>query len=398
MTDASPVCSFQEGRSNEVEETSKKKKSSVYLYTISSNRVLLLFLCALMDDTCENYARSQIVGNYGEEDDDEVEDDDEEQEETNVGDNEVNEIARQNGDGDDNDDDNDDDDDNRYDDDVDDDNGEDHNGRKKNESVNLQRHPKKRKLKSLLSSYEFAPRVPPPISAPKPSVGGRNTLTDWSEHETFVLLEAWGSRYLKCGRKSLRSEEWQEVADRVSQESKMVRTDSQCRNRLDTLKKKYKKEKANLKGSRIVNTKWVYFKKMDMLLSPGGNAIINPSVNLNNTNGTYETRGSSGNSDYHENDDDDDDDDDSDLLPPKKSKPKASFKLLADSINKFSEIYEKIENNKIQLMIELEKMRMDFHRDLELQKRQLLDRAQAEITKVQGDHEENDASAENVSG
>ncbi|KAI3777808.1 hypothetical protein L1987_47611 [Smallanthus sonchifolius] len=340
----------------------------------------LLFLCALMDDTRE-YGLNQRYGSVNnvkeEEDDDEVEDDEEEQDETNVGDNELNETTQQNGD--------DDNDDDQYDD--DDDDGEDH------DNVNQQRHPKKRKLKSLLSSYEFAPRVPPPTSAPKPSFGGRNTLTDWSEHETFVLLDAWGERFLKCGRKSLRSEEWLEVADRVSQESKFERTDSQCRNRLDTLKKKYKKEKANLNVGKIINTKWAYFKKMDMLLSPG-----NPSVNANNKNGVDQTRGTSGNS-YSHDEEEDDDDDDSDLLPPKKSKPGGSFKLLADSINKFCEIYEKIENNKIQQMIKLEKMKMDFHKDLELQKRQILDRAQAEITKVQqGDYEDNDVSAENISG
>ncbi|KAK9054700.1 hypothetical protein SSX86_025779 [Deinandra increscens subsp. villosa] len=333
-----------------------------------------------------NCTQSQIDRKY--------DDDDEEEDETNVGDNEL----HQNGDDDDDEDDEDDEDE--------DDGGHHHHGGRGNDNVvNQQRHPKKRKLKSLLSSYEFAPRVPPPISARKPSFGGRNTLTDWSEHETFVLLDAWGDRFIKCGRKSLRSEEWLEVADRVSQESKIERTDSQCRNRLDTLKKKYKKEKANLNGSRIINTKWVYFKKMDMLLSSsGGNAVINPSVNPNYTNAAVgeTTKGTSANS-YSRNDDvddDDDDDDDSDLLPPKKSKPTDSFKLLADSINKFSEIYEKIENGKIQQMIELEKMKMDFHKDLELQKRQILERAQAEISKLQqGDYEEdNDVSAENISG
>ncbi|XP_071711789.1 trihelix transcription factor ENAP1-like [Rutidosis leptorrhynchoides] len=315
--------------------------------------------------------------------------DDEEQEleqEVNIGDNEINGSTHHNDDRDDDDDDEDE---------VDDDDGEDH-------SVNMQRHPKKRKLKSLLLSYEFAPRVPPPTSARKPLLGGRNTHTDWSEHETFVLLEAWGNRFLQCGRKSLRSDEWQEVANQVSQVSKMERTDSQCRNRLDTLKKKYKKEKFNsVKGNKSGSTNWVYFKKMDMLLSPNFqqtsrvdsrvNVVINPSVNPNRTNGVDETRGISGNSDSLEGDND------SDMLPPKKLKSRTdehvggSFKMLAESINKFSDIYEKIENSKIQQMIELEKMRMEFHKDLELQKRQILERAQAEIAKVgQGDYEDND--------
>ncbi|KAL4583904.1 hypothetical protein LXL04_008489 [Taraxacum kok-saghyz] len=343
------------------------------------------------------YTQSQIV-KYADEDDDEVEEDDEEeqeqeQEETNVGDNDT----QQNGNHENN--------DNQFDDDEEDEDDDNDDENRRKDSVNLQRHPKKRKLKSLLSSYAFAPRVPPPSMAPPPksSFGGRNTLTDWSEHETFVLLDAWGERFFQCGRKSLRSEEWQEVADRVSQESKIERTDSQCRNRLDTLKKKYKKEKASLTGSRIVNTKWVYFKKIDMLLS-GENVSLNPSsVHLNLANGVDDMR----DSDSQENDDDD-----SDLLPlpPKKLKSKeggggggggggGSFRLLAESINKFSEIYEKIENAKIQQMIELEKMRMEFQKDLEMQKRKILDKAQAEITKVrEGDYEENDGSAENVSG
>lgn len=280
------------------------------------------------------------------------------------------------------------------------------NGDNDDDDVNLQRHPKKRKLKSLLSSYGFAPQVPPSTSARKPSFGGRNTHTDWTEHASFVLLEAWGDRFLQCGRKSLKLEEWQEVADKVSRVSNIKRTDSQCRNRLDTLKKKYKKEKANLEKGRGVNSKWVYFKKMDMLLSSNSrvdsveNALMNTIVNRNSVNEVDEMRGSSGNSDSQESEDDDDDDDL--LLPPKKSLKAyrdggGSLKFLVDSINKFSEIYEKVENSKIQQIIELEKMRMDFHKDLELQKRQILDRAQAEITKRLGDYEDNGVSPGNVS-
>jgi hypothetical protein len=45
-------------------------------------------------------------------------------------------------------------------------------------------------------------------------------------------------------------------------------------------------------------------------------------------------------------------------------------------------------------------MRMDFHRELEMQKRRILERAQTEIAKIRhsdGDEEENDVSAENAS-
>ncbi|KAL3639716.1 hypothetical protein CASFOL_001280 [Castilleja foliolosa] len=296
-----------------------------------------------------------------------------------------------------------------------------YNGGDNEDYSDLQRHPKKKKLKTLISSYEFAPRIPAasPVvpSAPKPSYGGRNPLTDWTEHETMILLDAWGERFLKQGRKSLRSEEWQEVSEKVSQESKIERTDTQCRNRLDTLKKKYKKEKMKLvdnNGKKGFVSEWVYFKKMDALLSSpptraglscgldsGEFVFMNPKDYLNQSNGLDEMRDSPGDSESTEGEQDESLK--TGLVRPKNKNngKNKSFKLLADSFRKFSDIYEKIEHSKRQQMVELERMRMDFHRDLELQKRQILERAQAEIARIrQGDDDDDNAvvSAENVSG
>lgn len=367
-----------------------------------------------------NAPYSRAIGNEYVDDDEEDENEEEEEDEEELGEedgeNNQNNGIRYVGKDVDVDDDDDDDDE-----DADVDEEEDEEDNQKNfsrriDDVDLERHPKKRKLKSLVSSYEFAPRLPaPPVTAPsasKPSFAGRNPLTDWTEHETFVLLDAWGDKFLQRGRKSLRSEEWQEVAEKVSEVSKIERTDTQCRNRLDTLKKKYKKEKINLAETGSNTSKWVYFKKMDMLMSTsaqqrglscgvdsGEYVFMNPRVYLNRANGLDEMRDSPGNSESA------DGEDDSDGLPPKKRKSGrehnegSSFRLLADSIQKFSEIYEKIENNKRQQMLELEKMRMDFHRDLEMQKRQIMERAHAEIAKIhQCDDDENDVSADNASG
>ncbi|KAL6974380.1 hypothetical protein U1Q18_028562 [Sarracenia purpurea var. burkii] len=264
---------------------------------------------------------------------------------------------------------------------------------------------KKRRLETLVSNYEFVPR--------KPSHVVRNPPIDWTDHSTFVLLEVWGDRFLQLGRKSLRSEDWQEVAEKISEESKAEWTDSQCRNRLDTLKKKYKKEKAKMEATTGYISKWVFFKKMDMLLNSssrqncglpcgidsGEYVFMNPRVYLNRSNGLDEMRDSPCESESFE------DDEDSDGLPPKRKgsggeeNDGSSYNLLADSIQKFGEIYEKIESSKRQQMMELEKMRMDFQRDLEVQKKQILERAQEEIAKIrQGDDDETDVSAENFSG
>ncbi|KAI4379318.1 hypothetical protein MLD38_005632 [Melastoma candidum] len=284
-----------------------------------------------------------------------------------------------------------------------------------------ERHAKKRKLKSLALSYEFAPRVPPPPTetVPPPSMtrlssGGRNALADWTERETFVLLDEWGDRFIQRSKKILRADEWQEVAAKVSQceVSKPNRSESQCRNRLDTLKKKYKKEKSKL-AEMGGSSKWVYFTKMDMLmfssateqaglscgLDSGEYVFSNPSVYLNQANGMDEMRDSPGNSESSQKAEEDD----SDGLPPKKRKSgrgsRLNFRLLACSVKKFSKLYEKIENRRTQQMLELEQMRMQFQCDLEAQRRQIMETAQAEIVRIRlGDGNDEDLSNGNTNG
>ncbi|KAK7380014.1 hypothetical protein VNO78_32346 [Psophocarpus tetragonolobus] len=289
--------------------------------------------------------------------------------------------------------------------DFDDDEGE--NGYDDENDVAYPRIPKKRKVVGAGGSYEFAPRV-------KFSYGSRGSGSgeEWNEHETFVLLEVWGDKFLQLGRNSLRSEEWHEVAEKVSEELKSERTVTECRSVFDKLKRRYKKEKGRMDEMGLGSCKWPYFKKMDMLMASsarqeyglacgvdsGEYVFMNTRVYLNRSNGFDEMRDSPGES---ESDDDDyeeedcgggggggggDDDD-------------TSFRVLADSIQKFGKIYEKIENSKRQQMMELEKMRLDFNRELELQKKQILERAQAEIAKIQEvDEEDTETSGgENLS-
>ncbi|KAM5547701.1 trihelix transcription factor ENAP1 [Rosa sericea] len=279
-------------------------------------------------------------------------------------------------------------------------------------------HPKKRKLKNLDSGYEFAPRVKFP---------GRvgSSSEEWTEHAVFVLLEVWGDRFLELGRKSLRSEDWSDVAVKVSEGSKLERNDKQCRKMLDMLKRKYKKEKAKIEETGG-SSKWGYFKKMEMLMASnmrqecglacgvdnGEYVFMNTRVYLEKSNGFDEMRDSPGES---ETDEDENESDQNGFgfgigIPPRQGGAGglegSSFRVLADSIQKFGEIYENIESSKRQQMMELEKMRRDFNKEMELQKKQILERAQAEIAKIQeadedddddDDDDDSDASAEDLS-
>ncbi|ONK76585.1 uncharacterized protein A4U43_C03F29840 [Asparagus officinalis] len=283
-----------------------------------------------------------------------------------------------------------------------------------------------------LDNFEFVPRKPPPLSvvANLKSSGVKNSPPDWSEDSTFVLLDAWGDPFVKNGGKSLRCDEWIEVAKKVNQDSRITRSDSQCRNRLDTLKKKYKKEKARMAEIPNFKSDWIYFKKMDSLMSSpspapaqvtrssplrltcgvdaGEYVFSNSRVYLNRANAMDEMRDSPGDTGTDDEEGGDDDDgNESDGLPPTMSEkkrrggsgsfPSSAFKMLADSIQKFSEVYEKIESNKRQQMVELERMRKEFHRDLEVQKRQILERAQVEIERIrqeEGEEEEEEEEEE----
>ncbi|XP_039812268.1 trihelix transcription factor ASIL2-like isoform X2 [Panicum virgatum] len=119
-------------------------------------------------------------------------------------------------------------------------------------------------------------KLPPP----NPNLPYREDC--WSEGETAALVDAWGSRYLDLNRGSLRQPQWREVADAVnsrlgaSARRRPPRTDIQCKNRVDTLKKKYKAERA-----RGGPSPWAFYGQLDLLVGPtlagGGNGSKKPS-------------------------------------------------------------------------------------------------------------------------
>ena len=106
-------------------------------------------------------------------------------------------------------------------------------------------------------------KLPPP----NPNLPYREDC--WSEGETAALVDAWGSRYIDLNRGSLRQPQWREVADAVntrpgaSARRRPPRTDIQCKNRVDTLKKKYKAERA-----RGGPSPWPFYRQLDVLVGP----------------------------------------------------------------------------------------------------------------------------------
>lgn len=271
--------------------------------------------------------------------------------------------------------------------------------RKEGESSNDSRG-RRRKLNNCASGFQLVPRTELPLISVSSSVAltskthNRKNPADWTEDSTFVLLDSWGVFYVMNGRKSLRSDEWMEVSKKVNDATRNPRTDAQCRNRIDTLKKKYKKEKARIAESICLDSRWVYFKKMEQLMGmPKQHAVVplrrRQRQKPNNLNGTRDnplgsqliSHGSNG-------------------LPSQNLKKSSddplstSFKVLVDSIKKIGMVYENINISNRNHMLKLKNMRMEFERDLESQSQRILERAMREHKRLRREERYNDEKSE----
>ncbi|XP_038721361.1 trihelix transcription factor ASIL2-like isoform X2 [Tripterygium wilfordii] len=238
-----------------------------------------------------------------------------------------------------------------------------------------------------------------------PAPGGREDC--WSEGATGALIEAWGDRFINCNRGNLRQKDWKEVAEAVNGRQdgvKPPRTDAQCKNRIDTLKKKYKLEK-----SKPPPSNWPFFNRLKCLIGDSNSAgkkpanvalaiapKLRPDPNSSSSPVVYSggSRSKSTESSYDGGGGDDDDEDEDigfDGRPVRKRRRMEDVELsdrvacreFARAILKFGEIYERIESSKQQQMMELERQRMEFTKDLEFQRLNMFMDAQLEVVKAE---------------
>ncbi|KAK9696839.1 hypothetical protein RND81_08G000300 [Saponaria officinalis] len=281
----------------------------------------------------------------------------------------------------------------------------------------------------------------------------------WSEDATFTLIEAWGKRYVDLNRGNLRQKQWQEVADTVNARhghiKKARRTDVQCKNRIDTLKKKYKIEKARvLETNGSYKSPWPFFLPLDHLigttiplkklpvsasLSPpfgvpihqhqhhqfGAGATINPNVATMRTPNLGEKRRAvsmsliqspaaqgeeyfrrnyaavaaaaarEGEQSEDESEDEEEDEEEEEAVGAEvegrdedgqedaaEERDGDGIRKLARVIEKFGEVYARVERDKQRQLIELEKQRMQFAKEMECQRMQMLVEMQVQLEKI----------------
>ncbi|KAK4796217.1 hypothetical protein SAY86_028543 [Trapa natans] len=270
-----------------------------------------------------------------------------------------------------------------------------------------------------------------PMLLPAPSQQSRpmSVREDcWSEEATSTLIEAWGRRHLELNRGNLRQKDWQEVASAVNslhgQNMKTYRTDVQCKNRIDTIKKKYKTEKARVSASNgNLTSSWIFFERMDLLIgsssssakkaasptpstsmsplsppmalplpstykktqsaSPAMASITFPQKRPADRNGDEYFRrnysavaaAAAASADAEEDGDDvDETDEDED--------EGEGMRRLAKAIARFGEVYERVEAEKLRQMVDLEKQRMQFAKDLEVQRLKMFMDTQVQLERM----------------
>ncbi|KAF6146708.1 hypothetical protein GIB67_008994 [Kingdonia uniflora] len=283
------------------------------------------------------------------------------------------------------------------------------------------------------------------------ATGGREDC--WSEGATSALIDAWGERYLELSRGNLKQQHWKDVADIVSSReedyTKPAKTDVQCKNRIDTLKKKYKLEKSKIESGQGPS-KWVFFHRLDHLIGSLNAKITTTALHSKLPVGTrrpqqrsqkFRSLGSM-DSDSSRSEDRVPSPDSTDSFPPEtfnkkrqRSPPKLdrerlrpkldrgttnsnqansipvkadgglqqkknkgggwgnSIRDLTRAITEFGGAYERAETSKVEQVVEMEKHRMKFAKELELQRMQFFMKTQLELTQLK--HERRSGNSNN---
>lgn len=247
----------------------------------------------------------------------------------------------------------------------------------------------------------------------------------WSEEATSTLIEAWGSRFLELNRGNLRQKDWQDVADAVNARhglsKKTHRTDVQCKNRIDTVKKKYKTERARVSASHATFvSSWPFYSRLDDLIGPtismkkpspsmpasppmalplpyrktpppsaASPAVVavsqkRPASSMDEGyfRRNYSAVAAAAAAATLTEEEEDDEDEEEERISDDEETEGEGMSRLARAIKRFGEVYERVEAEKVRQMVELEKQRMKFAKDLEVQRMHTFMETQVQLERI----------------
>ncbi|XP_047975549.1 trihelix transcription factor ASIL1-like [Salvia hispanica] len=218
---------------------------------------------------------------------------------------------------------------------------------------------------------------------------------EWSEGAVSCLLEAYEAKWTLRNRAKLKGQDWEEIAKHVSARaaaSKSAKTQTQCKNKIESMKKRYRSESA-------AASSWPLYPRLDLLLRGNGVSAPNPppvaveeiGVNSPNSNGGgavgKEEEGEGANN--NEEKAIDESDSSTPAIDVEKEKGKVKRKRgregCWESVRWLAEMVVRWEQSRMETMREIERIRAEAEAkrgELDLKRTEIIANTQLQIAKL----------------
>lgn len=107
---------------------------------------------------------------------------------------------------------------------------------------------------------------------------------EWSDAGILSLLEIYEAKWLLRNRAKLKGSDWEDIARQVSVRSSGTKTPNQCKNKIESMKKRYRTEAAAAAAAKhpsACSSSWQFFARMDSLVKGAPNCSAQPRLNSN---------------------------------------------------------------------------------------------------------------------
>ncbi|KAG7626492.1 putative transcription factor MYB family [Arabidopsis thaliana] len=111
------------------------------------------------------------------------------------------------------------------------------------------------------------PSSPPPhttvvaLAASTSAVARKTQPVLWTQDETLLLIESYKEKWFAIGRGPLKSTHWEEIAVAASSRSGVERTSTQCRHKIEKMRKRFRSERQSMGPISI----WPFYNQMEEL-------------------------------------------------------------------------------------------------------------------------------------
>lgn len=114
---------------------------------------------------------------------------------------------------------------------------------------------------SMLSTVS----LPPSENEKKPSLlkNGEEKREEWSARSVALFLDLYEEKYFDIDKGNFRSKDWEQLVDRFNMEGGGGKSVKQCRDKMDSLKKRHKLERGKKASTGAETCSWIWFEKMD---------------------------------------------------------------------------------------------------------------------------------------